>query len=360
MSKATGLIQRMALDSDNELLEGVPAVEEVRHMIFSMDGDSAAGPDGYPGKFFTFAWDIIAQDIYNAVVSFFCGEEVPRRVATTFIVLNPKVQNPASFAQFRPISLCNFLNKVLSRILADKLAPLLPRIISPNQSGFVRGRQMSYNYLLAQECPGFCGFKVPRACPSITHLGFADDILIFSSASTTSLKLLMETLVRYESISGQSINTAKSEFMVHSTLSRGRRALIQRITGFSKKEFPVRYLSCPLFVRRQKKDFFQDLSNMVYSKISSWKNRLLSPGSKVVLIKYVLSSIPLHLLGMVHPPKSTLVIIERLFANFLWGSAEGIAKHHWIRWRDLCAAKEEGGLGFRSLFDVVRAFSVKL
>ncbi|XP_027155499.1 uncharacterized protein LOC113771322 [Coffea eugenioides] len=176
----------------------------------------------------------------------------------------------------------------------------------------------------------------------------------------SSLKLLMETLARYEGVSGQSINAAKSGFMVHSTLSRGRRAIIQRITGFSQKEFPVRYLGCPLFVGRQKKAFFQDLSNVVYSKISSWKNRLLSPGGKVVLIKHVLSLIPLHLLAMVHTPKSTLVTIERLFVNFLWGSVEGIAKHHWICWRDLCAAKEKGEVGFRSLSDVVKAFSVKL
>nr|XP_027127799.1 uncharacterized protein LOC113743944 [Coffea arabica] len=457
------IIPRLIQESDNELLERVPSMEEVRRVIFAMDGDSAAGPDGYTGKFFTFAWDIIAQDIYNAVVSFFCGEEVPRRVTATFILLIPKVQNPASFAQFRPISLCNFLNKVLFRILAERLAPLLPRIISLNQSRFVRGRQISDNYLLTQEVisgigrknrggnvalkldmtkaydrvswvflvnvlrtfgfgerwidmvwrlisnpwfsvllngtphgffpasrglrqgdplspslfilaaevlsrmlnqllhrPGFCGFKVPRACPSITHLGFADDILIFSSASTCSLKMLMETLARYEGVSGQSINSAKSGFMVHVTLPRGKRALIQRITGFSQKEFPVRYLGCPLFVGRQKKEFFQDLSNAVYSKISSWKNRLLSPGGKVVLIKHVLSSIPLHLLAMAHPPKSTLGSLERLFANFLWRAVEGIDRHHWIRWRDLCAAKEEGGVGFRSLSDVARAFSVKL
>ena len=102
-------------------------------------------------KFFTFAWDIIAQDIYNAVVSFFCGAELPRRVTATLIVLISKVQNPNSFAQFRPISLCNFLNKVLLRILAERLAPLLPRIVSPNQSGFIRGHQIFDNFLLVQE-----------------------------------------------------------------------------------------------------------------------------------------------------------------------------------------------------------------
>ena len=75
------------------------------------------------------------------------------------------------------------------------------------------------NQLLSR--PSFCGFKVPRSCHPISHLGFADDILIFSSASTSPLKLLMGTLARYESVSGQSKNAANSGFMVHSMLHQG-------------------------------------------------------------------------------------------------------------------------------------------
>ena len=77
-----------------------------------------------------------------------------------------------------------------------------------------------------------------------------DDILIFSSASAASLKVLMETLARHESIASQRINVSKSGFMVHSKMSRSKRVLIQRIRGFSYKEFPVHYLGCPLFVGR--------------------------------------------------------------------------------------------------------------
>ena len=87
---------------------------------------------------------------------------------------------------------------------------------------------------------------------------------------------------------------------------------------------------------------------------------MLSPGGKIVLIKHLLSSIPLHLLAGVSPPKSILATVERLFANFLWGTDESESKHHWICWKDLCAAKEEGGVGLRSMADVVNAFSVKL
>ncbi|XP_071909728.1 uncharacterized protein [Coffea arabica] len=85
------IIPKLLLPSDNDMLEKVPIIKEVRRVVFNMDGDSATSPDGYSEKFFTFAWDIIAQDIYNAVVSFFCEAELPRRLIATLIVLIPKV-----------------------------------------------------------------------------------------------------------------------------------------------------------------------------------------------------------------------------------------------------------------------------
>ena len=94
---------------------------------------------------------MVTEDVHRAIVSFFCGAMLPRSVTTTTIVLLPKVQCPQDFTQFRPISLCNFVNKVISKILSARLARVLPGIISPQQSGFVPGRQMADNFLLAQE-----------------------------------------------------------------------------------------------------------------------------------------------------------------------------------------------------------------
>ncbi|XP_027155659.1 uncharacterized protein LOC113756041 [Coffea eugenioides] len=115
-------IPKLLMGEDSVLLEQVPSKEEIRRVVFDMDGESALGSDGYTGKFFTAAWSIIGDDMARAVCSFFCRVELPRAVTVTSIVLIPKIAHTQNFSQFRPISLCNFVNKIFSRLLADRLA----------------------------------------------------------------------------------------------------------------------------------------------------------------------------------------------------------------------------------------------
>ena len=117
-----------------------------------MDADSAVEPDGYSWKFFTFAWEVVGNDVYAVVCSFFFGAKLPWSVTVTSIILLPKASSPQVFSQNRLINLCNFINKIISNLLAMRLAKVLPIIISSNHNGFVQGRQISDNFLLlAQE-----------------------------------------------------------------------------------------------------------------------------------------------------------------------------------------------------------------
>ncbi|XP_071939195.1 uncharacterized protein [Coffea arabica] len=168
---------------------------------------------------------------------------------------------------------------------------------------------------------GFTPFQVPPHCPIITHLAFADDVIIFSS---------------------------------------GRTAVVNQILGYNKRVFPIRYLGCPLYTGRSKKVYYTDTYNGVANRILSWKNQILSPGGRVVLIQSVLASMPIHLLATASPPKGMLMVIEKLFAKFLWGSSNSGDKFHWIRWADLCRSKDEGGVGLRGLKQVYDSFSIKL
>ena len=70
---------------------------------------------------------------------------------TTFIALIPREEHSMTPDKFRPIALCNVIYKVISKVIANRLKPLLPGLISPEQSGYVEGRQILDNILLAQE-----------------------------------------------------------------------------------------------------------------------------------------------------------------------------------------------------------------
>lgn len=86
----------------------------------------------------------------DAVLCFFGGFGYPRTLSSTRLVLIPKSDNPKSFNDFQPISFCN-ANKVISKLLANRLAQVLPNIISPEYSCFVRGREIANNLVLSQE-----------------------------------------------------------------------------------------------------------------------------------------------------------------------------------------------------------------
>ncbi|VFQ97193.1 unnamed protein product, partial [Cuscuta campestris] len=154
-SLALDMIPRLVTDDDNDRLCAVPEMEEVKTAVFAMDSRSAAGPDGFSGAFYKAAWTIICMDLLAMVQAFFLGHDLTRSLTHTSIVLLPKKPNPVTFADFRPISLCNYRKKIITKIMVVRLASVLPRLLSPHQSGFVAGRSITNNILLAQEmCHG--------------------------------------------------------------------------------------------------------------------------------------------------------------------------------------------------------------
>ncbi|XP_055802509.1 uncharacterized protein LOC129871574 [Solanum dulcamara] len=124
---------------------------ELKEAVFSLSNVSAAGPDGINGKFFHTCWDIISEDLLNLVKFIFNGHSLSKFISHACLVLLPKVDHPNKLSDVRPISLSNFTNKVISKVLCLRLTPILPQLISENQSGFFQGRTISENVMLAQE-----------------------------------------------------------------------------------------------------------------------------------------------------------------------------------------------------------------
>lgn len=99
--------------------------------------------------FFQKCWSIKKSDLTGVIHDFFSGKMIPKYFLHSCIVLLTKVSNPTKLTEIRPISLCNFTSKIISKIVSSKVSPNLPKLISPNQSSFVKGRSISENIMLA-------------------------------------------------------------------------------------------------------------------------------------------------------------------------------------------------------------------
>ena len=144
-------IPKMVNQDHNTQLTELPDMDELKKVVFSMNPNSAAGPDGMNGYFFQKCWNIIKNDLIEVVHAFFSGQMIPRYFSHSCIVPLPKVNNPNKLTEFRPISLSNFTSKIISKLVITRLSPILPTLISTNQYGFVKGRSISENIMLAQE-----------------------------------------------------------------------------------------------------------------------------------------------------------------------------------------------------------------
>ena len=143
---------------------------------------------------------------------------------------------------------------------------------------------------------------MPRGCAGVTHLSFADDIVIFARGDRRSVDSLVRFLSLYQSGSGQRVNTHKSFFIASRRCGSGQIRRIQQLTGFRHSSFPFHYLGCNLYVGRRKKEYFQYLIDKFVAKLAGWKKKLLSQGGRLILIKHVLSAIPLHVVTVMDPP----------------------------------------------------------
>ena len=111
----------------------------------------ALGPDGFHAIFFKKCWKVVGDKIYGMVADAFITGTFPENFNETHIVLIPKTENPQTIQEFWPISLCNMVYKILSKVIVNRLKPFLPNLISPNQVSFVPKRQLQDNIFVFQE-----------------------------------------------------------------------------------------------------------------------------------------------------------------------------------------------------------------
>jgi hypothetical protein len=135
----------------NTKLKEQYTAEEVKKAAFTIGDFKAPGPDGIHAVFYKRFWDVFGEEITSEVLQALNSGTIPEGWNNTTIVLIPKTDDPELITQFRSISLCNVIYKIISKMLALRLKGILPKIISPMQSVFVPGRLIRDNVLVAYE-----------------------------------------------------------------------------------------------------------------------------------------------------------------------------------------------------------------
>ncbi|WMV30837.1 hypothetical protein MTR67_024222 [Solanum verrucosum] len=292
------------------------------------------------------SWPIIKHDIVQAVQDFFSTGKLYRAINCTVVTLVPKLECPSTVKDFRPIACCTVMYKIIAKILAAMLQKVIGSIICNAQAGFIPGRQLADNVILAHELvkgyarkhitprsmikidlkkaydsvewlrqgdpmspflfaismeylsrelntltksPNFAHH--PRCAKlGITHLSFADDLLLSAKGDLPSVTAIQQVFNRFFASSGLQANLDKSSvYFGGVSLAVKDQSLSQ--LEFTQDEMPFRYLGVPLSTKKMSLLQWHPLVDKMVARISSWTAKHLSYAGRMQLVQTVLFDI---------------------------------------------------------------------
>lgn len=190
--------------------------------------------------------------------------------------------------------------------------------------------------------------KLGRQGPSISHLFFADDLMLFSQADMAQVDVFMGCLRDFAAASGLTVSLHKSKFFISPNVSRGLAQTISDACDIPLTNDLGRYLGVPIVHGRISKDLYIPIIEKIRSKLSNWKRNVLSRAGRRTLVQSVLSAIPIYTMQTVLLPISICNSIDRVSRNLLWRVKEDNSHGHLVNWNMVCRSKGDGGLGLRS------------
>ncbi|GJY87219.1 RNA-directed DNA polymerase, eukaryota, partial [Tanacetum coccineum] len=355
----------------------------IKKAVWDCGSGKAPGPDGFTFGFFKRFWEVIKEDVFALVRSFQNRMVIPRRCNPSFIVLIPKINDPRFTSEFYPISLIGCQYKIIGKLLANRLAMVIDSIVSPEQSAFIKGRQILDGPMMLSEIITHFNatrrklmvFKVDfeKTYDSLSwdflfevmnKMGFTVNWIAWVKATLTSSRALVLLngahtkefdiqrglrqgdplspfllfllwkgfmvqnarrifwiLRVFQLASGLKINLNKSKIIgIGVDLTEVQQ--IAEMIGCCMGRLPFTYLGVPVGCNMNRIDSWKPIIDKFNKKLSSCKAKFLSIGGRLTLLKS---------------------------GRFFWGADLGERKLHWISWNMVLSARDSGGLGVGSL-----------
>lgn len=237
----------------------------------------------------------------------------------------------------KEFSPCNGLRQ------GDPLSPLLFNLVGETLS-FLINQGVKENICKGILLPGSAGV--------ISHLQFADDVILFLNADESSLYGIKRILQCFQLLSGLKINFSKSQVFCFGNNSAAS-LYSPRILGCMLGSIPFKYLGATIGSSPRSLSFWNPLVQKIRAKIESFNAQNISVAGRLVLLKAAIDSVPAYWFSLYRLPASIIKLIERIRCSFFWGHASDNTskKLHLLSWNKICQSKEFGGLGLASIRD---------
>lgn len=165
-------------DSHGSQMTVIPSPEEIQKVLFKLNPNKSSGHDGFTSAFYKASWSFLGVEVLTAITHFFQQSFLPDSANSTILALVPKRPGASSITEYRPISCLNTLYKVIAKLLVKRIKPILPALIVPDQTAFVKDRLIMENTVLAGELVnGYHKKKGPRRITIKVYIAKAFDTL---------------------------------------------------------------------------------------------------------------------------------------------------------------------------------------
>ncbi|KAJ4745251.1 RNA-directed DNA polymerase (reverse transcriptase)-related family protein [Rhynchospora pubera] len=393
------------------------------------------------------------EELVSLIKKIFVEEEVPQDWLQCSVTLIPKVDEPETPSQYRPIGIGNVTYRLLMKLVANRLRPYMRNVISIEQNAFIKGRTISDNVILVKEvlhsfkqrgyhqlafmlkadvskafdklewvflarameylnvpskiinlmlssykrarvsiningkgdgfitptrglrqgCPmspyGFIiamemlsrrltkalregkisGVKLAHTSPTITHLMYADDLILLGGTRHGELEQFIHILNQFADASGLMMNPEKSKLWLSAACGQETINRTTQLLQAAQAEGGDKYLGAIIQGGPTGMKTGRMLLDRMTKKLAGWKSHMLSHADRLVLIKSVLMSLPVYYMSIECIPKTLIRQMKSLMARFFWGKVGQSRYMAPLAWKTICKPIEEGGLAIRDM-----------